>query len=74
MSASPEKPFDQAKTQRLAEHFIRLIHELDATAGEACAAASFVFKQAIETAPTAEETDQIRAACIKAMDVPRLDS
>jgi hypothetical protein len=59
--------FDEAKVKRIVEIFMAAIEVEDPTAGEACAAASFVFNQAITGASCDADRDGIREACIQAI-------
>lgn len=63
----PPPAFDQAKAERIAKEFCEILDRENPTSGEACAAASYVFRQCIETAPTPEERDKILLDIITAL-------
>ena len=66
--ASPVPPaFDQAKAERIAKEFCDVLERENPTVGEACAAASYVFRQCIATAPTEAERDKILIDIITAL-------
>lgn len=59
--------FDDVKALRIAQAFMDILQAEQASAGEAAAAASSVFKMALEHAPTEAEREKFRDACIEAM-------